>query len=143
MAEVEFELRQWTSPFQHYGPAFWKTIFLSEWGSGCFQDDSSALHSLFTFSSVQSLSRIQLLATPWTAALQASLSITNSRSLLKLMSIESVMLPTISSSGIAFSFCLQSFPTSGSSPISQFFASDGQSIVVLASASVLPMNIQD
>jgi len=43
------------------------------------------------FSSVQSLSHVQLFATPWTAACQASLSITNSRSLLKLMSIESVM----------------------------------------------------
>ena len=43
------------------------------------------------FSSVQSLSHIQLFATPWTAALQASLSITNSQSLLKLMSIESMM----------------------------------------------------
>ena len=42
------------------------------------------------FSSVQLLSRVQLFAKPWTAALQASLSITNSRSLLKLMSIESV-----------------------------------------------------
>ena len=43
------------------------------------------------FSSVQSLRRVRLFATPWTAAYQASLSITNSRSLLKLMSIESVM----------------------------------------------------
>ena len=43
------------------------------------------------FSSVQSLSRVQLFATPWTIAHQASLSIANSRSLLKLMSIESVM----------------------------------------------------
>ena len=43
------------------------------------------------FSSVQSLSHVQLFATPWTTACQASLSITNSRSLLKLMSIESVM----------------------------------------------------
>ena len=43
------------------------------------------------FSSVQSLSRVQLFATPWTIAHQASLSITNSRSSLKLMSIESVM----------------------------------------------------
>ena len=43
------------------------------------------------FSSVQSLSHVQFLATPWTAACQTSLSITNSRSLLKLMSIESVM----------------------------------------------------
>ena len=43
------------------------------------------------FSSVQSLSRVRLFATPWISACQASLSITNSRSLLKLMSIESVM----------------------------------------------------
>ena len=43
------------------------------------------------FSSVQSLSHVQLFATPWTAARQASLSITNSQSLLKLMSVESVM----------------------------------------------------
>ena len=43
------------------------------------------------FSSLQSLSRVRLFATPWTAACQASLSITNSRSLFKLMSIESVM----------------------------------------------------
>ena len=42
-----------------------------------------------------------------------------------------------------FSFCLQSFPASGSLPVSQFFTSGGQSFGVLASASVLPMNIQD
>ena len=51
--------------------------------------------------------------------------------------------PTISSSVIPFSSCLQSFPASGSLPMSQFFASDGQSAGVSASASVLPMNIQD
>ena len=51
--------------------------------------------------------------------------------------------PTISSSVIPFSSCLQSFPTSGSFPMSQFFASDDQSIGVSASASVFPMNIQD
>ena len=49
------------------------------------------LISSVQFSSVQSLSRVQLFATPWTAAHQASLSITNSQSLLKLMSIESMM----------------------------------------------------
>ena len=51
--------------------------------------------------------------------------------------------PTISSSVIPFSFCLQSFPASGSFPMSQLFASGGQSIGVSASTSVLPMNIQD
>ena len=51
--------------------------------------------------------------------------------------------PTISSSIVPFSFCPQSFPASGSFPMSQLFASGGQSIRVSASASVLPMNIQD
>ena len=51
--------------------------------------------------------------------------------------------PTISSSVIPFSSCLQSFPASGSFPVSQFFALDGQSIGVSTSASVLPLNIQD
>ena len=50
---------------------------------------------------------------------------------------------TVSSSVIPFSSCLQSFPASGCFPISQFFASGGQSIGASASASVLPMNIQD
>ena len=51
--------------------------------------------------------------------------------------------PTTSSSVIPFSSCLRFFPASGSFPVSQFFASDGQSIRASASASVLPMNIQD
>ena len=51
--------------------------------------------------------------------------------------------PTISSSIVPFSSCLQSFPASGSFQMSQFFTSGGQSIGVSASASVLPMNIQD
>ena len=74
--------------------------------------------------------------TPWTAAQQTSLSITNSQSLLKLMPIESVMPSTISSSAIPFSSCLQSFPASGSFQMSQFFASGGQNIGVSASTSV-------
>ena len=51
--------------------------------------------------------------------------------------------PTISPSAVLFASCLQSFPASGSFPVSQFFTSGGQSIGVSASASVLPMNIQD
>ena len=51
--------------------------------------------------------------------------------------------PTISSSVIPFSSCLQSYPVSGSFPLSRLFASDGQSIGASASASVLSMNIQD
>ena len=65
------------------------------------------------FSSVQSLSRVRLFANPWTAQRQASLSITNSWSILKLMSIESVMAFNHLTSVIPFS-CLQSFPVSGS-----------------------------
>ena len=51
--------------------------------------------------------------------------------------------PTISSSVVPFSSCPQSFPASGSFQMSQFFTSGGQSVGVSASASVLPMNIQD
>ena len=91
---------------------------------------------------VQSLSHVWLFLTPWIAAYQAFLSITNSQSLPKLKSIESVitsnhlilchpllLLPSIFCSIRVFS--------------SQFFTSGGQSIRVSASASVLPMNIQD
>ena len=76
-------------------------------------------------------------ATPWTAACQASLPITSSRSSLKLLSIESV----IPSNHLIL--CPQSFPTSGSCPRSWFFTSGGQSTGVSASASILQMNIQD
>ena len=90
------------------------------------------------FSPAQSLSCVQLFATPQTSADQASLSIANSRSLLKLMSIESVML----SNHLILSvvpFCrLQSFPASGSFQMSQFFVSGGQIIGVSASALDLP-----
>ena len=86
-------------------------------------------------SSVQSFSHLQLFTTPWTAAWQASLSITSFWSLLNLMSIESVM----PSNHLILS-CPQSFPASGIFPVSQFFASGSQSIG--ASASVLPMNSQ-
>ena len=95
------------------------------------------------FSSVQLLSRVQLFATPWTAARQDSLSITNSRSLLELMFIESMMHLTIKSSAVHFSSCLQSFPASGYFLMSQFFTTGRQSFGVSASSSILPMNIQD
>ena len=100
-------------------------------------------HNNSPFSSVQSLSRVRLFATPWMAAHQASLSITNSWSLLKLMSIELVCHPVISSSDVPFSSCPQSLPASESFPMSQLFAWGGQSTGVLASATVLPMNTQD
>ena len=99
-------------------------------------------YQTFQFSSIQALRRVWLFATPWIAARQASLSITNSQSLLKLIPIESVMpsnhlilcctllLPSI-------------FPSIRVFPMSQLFTWGGRSIGVSASASVLPVNTQD
>ena len=96
---------------------------------------------MIQFSSVQFLSHVRLFATPWTAAHQASLYVTDSQSFLNSCPLSQWCYSTISSSVVPFSSCLQSFPTSGSFQISQLFASGGQSIGVSASTSVLPMNI--
>ena len=105
---------------------------------------SGSLRKIRIFiSSVQSLSHFQLFGTPWTAAHQASLSITNSQSLPKLMSIESVM-PSNHLILCLFPFsCPISVPASGSFQMSQLVTWGGQSIGVSASTSVLPMNTQD
>ena len=92
---------------------------------------------MFCFSSVQSLSCVWLFATPWTAAHQASLSITNSRLYPNSCPLSRWCHPTISSSVIPFSSCLQSFRASEPFPMNQIFTSGGQSIGVLASTSVL------
>ena len=101
------------------------------------------LYLIIQFSSVKSLSHVWLFVTPWITAPQASLSTTNSRSLLKLMPIESVM----PSSRLILChplFLLPSiFPSIRLFPRSQLFASGGQSIGISASAWILPMNIQD
>ena len=91
---------------------------------------------------VQPLSHVQLFATPWTAAWQASLSFTISLSLLRFMPIESVMLSNHLILCHPLLICLQSFPASGSFPMSRLFTSGGPSTGASASASVLPMNIQ-
>ena len=92
---------------------------------------------------VQSLSCVLLFATPGTAAHQASLSFTNSWSLLRLMSIESVMPSNHLVLCRLFSSCPQSFPALGSFLVSRLCISTlGQSIGASASASVLPINIQ-
>ena len=95
---------------------------------------------LWAFSSVQSFSHVWLFANPWIVAHQASLSLTNSGVYSNVCPSSWWWHPNISSSVIPFSSCLQSFPTSRSFPVSQFFTSGGQSIGT--SASVLPMNIQ-
>ena len=89
---------------------------------------------------VHSGSRVQLFATLWAAACLASLFFTFSHSLLRFMPTEPVMLSNHLILYRHFSFCLQSFPSSGSFPISQLFTSGGQ--IIGASASVLPINIQ-
>ena len=88
------------------------------------------------------LSCVQLFVTPWTAAHQASQSITNSQVYPNSCLSSRWCHPTISSSVVPFSSCPQSFPASGSFPVSQFFTSGVQSIGVSASASVLPVTIQ-
>ena len=77
------------------------------------------------------------------AARQASPSITNSWVCSNSCRQSWWCHPTLSSSAIPFSSCLQSCPESGSFPISQLFASGGQRIGISASASVLAMNVQD
>ena len=95
---------------------------------------------LLSISSTQSLNRVQLFATPWTTAQQGSLSITNSRSPPKPMSIVSVMPSAISSSVVPFSSFL---PASESFQMSQLFAWGDQSTGVSALASFLPEKSQD
>ena len=90
---------------------------------------------IWCFSSVQSRSSVQLFATPWTTACQASLSITNTQSPQNPCPLSWWCHPTISSSVVPFSSCLLSFRASGSFPMSRFFASGGQSIGVSASTS--------
>ena len=114
----------WTPEF-----IFWMEIFFR---GNC--------HSI---NSIQSLSCVQLFVTLLTAARQASLSITDSRSSLKLMSIKLVMPSSHLIRCHPLLLHLQSFPASGSFPRSQLLISGGQSIGVSASASVLPMNIQN
>ena len=120
------------------------SFFQIELGNFHILSSRSLIHSVSPqCTSVQLLSHVRCFATPWTAAHQASLSISNSKGLLKLRSIELGMHPNISSSVVPFSCCVQAFPASGSFQMSQFFTSGGQSIGVSASTSVLPMNTQD
>ena len=100
-------------------------------------------NEISTSQSVQSLSCVQHFVTPWTAARQASLSITKPRACSNSCPLTWWCHPNISSSVVPFSPCLQSFPASGSFPMSWLFVSGDQSIGASASASILPMNIQD
>ena len=113
-------------------------VLYNNWNNDANIDDNE-IHSVQFSHSVTSW----LFVTPWTAAHQSSLSITISWSLLKLMSSESVMPFNHLILCRPFSSCFQSFPASGSFPVSQFFVSGSQSFRASASASVLLVNIQD
>ena len=124
----------------------WNTVQEKEQTSASCMQQHESYNIKQKSTSVQSLSRVWLFVTPWIAARQASLSITNSWSSLKLMSIEPSIHgchPAISSSVVPFSSRSQSLPASESFPTSQLFPWGGQTIGVSALASVLPMNIQD
>ena len=106
------------------------------------EDNVMCTHCLgVQFSSVQSLSRVRLFATPCTTVHQASLSITRVHP--NPCSLSQWCNPTISSSAVPFSSCPQSFPESGFFQMSQLFTSGGQSIGISASTSVPPTNTQD
>ena len=94
------------------------------------------------FSSVQSLSHVQLFETPWTTAHQLPCPSSTPGACSDSCPSSQWCHPNISSSIVPFSSCLQSFPASGSFLMSHFFTSGGQSIGVSASTSVLPMNTQ-
>ena len=84
-------------------------------------------------------SHVWFFAAPWTAACRASSS---PRICSDSCPLSRWCHPTISSSVVPFSFCLQSFPAPGSFPMSWLFASGGHTVGASASASVLPLNIQ-
>ena len=93
--------------------------------------------------SVQSLSGVQLFATPWTTTCRAGFPVYHQLSELAQTHVHGVGDAIQPSHPVIPFSCLQSFPESGSFQTSQFFTSGGQSIGVSASTSVLPMNIQD
>ena len=95
-----------------------------------------------SFSSVQSLSRVWLFVTPYTAAHQLPCPSPTPRACSNSCPLSWWYHPTVSSS-VPFSSCPPSFPASGSFQMDQLFTSGGQSIRVLALVSVLQMNIQD
>jgi len=123
---------------------FYFTVSLHTYSSASFSP-TQFHHSphFFNFSSVQLLSRVWLLVTPWTAAHRVSLSITNSRSLLKLMSIESVMPSNHLILCCPLLLLPSIFPSIRVFSVSQLFTSGSQSFGVSISTSVLPMNTQD
>ena len=128
-------LHHWTSSILSWGDALLPLV-------GCKSHELPFVIPFLWYESVQSLSHVLLFATPWTAARQASLSITNFQSLLKLMSITSVMPFNHLIHCRPFLLPPSIFPNIRVFSNESAFTSGNQSIAVSASASVLPMNIQ-
>ena len=133
--------RCWALFLQGTDVATLRTLFyflLHTSASGC----SSVSFISFIINWFTSVTQLWLTVTPWAAAHQASLSITNLQSLLThIHQVGDVIQPSHPLSSP--SACHQSFLASGFFQMSQFFTSGGQGIGASASASVLPMNIQD
>ena len=131
--QVHWRFLEFLSCFRIVSSALWCVYSASRCNfSFCIQRARHrwVINSSSQFSSFQLLSCVWLFATAWTATHQASLSITNSQSLLKLMSIESVMPSNHLILCHPLSSCLQSFPASQSFQMSQVFTSGGQRIGV-------------
>ena len=125
---TQTSLRRKTIEWNSHGKVYWVACRPAIWATA-------------QFSSVPQL--CLTLSDPWTTAHQATLSLTNSQSLLKLMSIELVMPSNHLIFCRPFLLLHSNLAALGSFPVSQFLISGGRSIGVSASASVLPMNIQD
>ena len=132
----------WQKVKKNYKASWWKW---KQRVKSCLKTQHSKTKMMASgpISSVQSLSHVQYFETPWIAAGQTSLSIVNFWVYSNSCPLSQWCHPTISSSFIPFSSCLQSFPASGPFSMSQLFASGGQSFGLWASTSVLPMNTQD
>ena len=125
---------------------FWRRSSHFSTDSNIYPPNPPPLHTnthTHTISSVQSLSRVRLFATPWIPACRPPCPSPTPGVYSNSCPLSRWCHPAISSSVVPFSSCPQSFPASGSFPMSQLFAWGGQSIGVSASASVLPMNTQD
>ena len=114
-----------------------KRTTLSPWGA------HSWTLATYSIAAVRPLSRLRLSAIPWTQHTRLPCSSPSPRACSNSCPLSQWCHPTISFCVVPFSFCLQSFPATGPFLMSPHFTSVRQSIGASASASVLPMNIQD
>ena len=132
-AAIHGVAKSWTR-LSDWSDLIWSDVYVYINESFCYTPETNTV--------VHSLSHVQLFATPWITALQASLSITTPRVHWDSRPSSQWCHPAISSSVVPFSSCPQSLPASESFPMSQLFAWDGQSTGVSALASFLPKKSQ-